>query len=69
MALQFGALRDALIDAGAPPEKAAEAAEEVAALYTSRRRLVLLDLPIAVLWTLFGACVAMMAALFLRAFP
>jgi hypothetical protein len=30
MALQLGALREALIDAGASPAKAAEAAEEVA---------------------------------------
>ena len=30
MALQLGALRDALIEAGASPEKAANAAEEVA---------------------------------------
>jgi len=31
MALQLGALRDALIEAGASPDKAAKAAEEVAA--------------------------------------
>ncbi|HME85636.1 MAG TPA: hypothetical protein VKG91_14080 [Roseiarcus sp.] len=31
MALQLGALRDALLAAGAPPEKADKAAEEVAA--------------------------------------
>ncbi len=31
MALQLGALRDALIDAGATPDKARAAAEEVAA--------------------------------------
>ena len=31
MALQLGALREALIDAGASPEKAGKAAEEVAA--------------------------------------
>lgn len=30
MALQLGALRDALIDAGASPDKAAKAAEELA---------------------------------------
>jgi hypothetical protein len=30
MALQLGALREALIEAGASPEKAAKAAEEVA---------------------------------------
>ena len=31
MALQLGALREALIEAGASPEKAREASEEVAA--------------------------------------
>jgi hypothetical protein len=35
MALQLGALRDALIDAGAKPEKANKAAEELAG-YDSR---------------------------------
>jgi hypothetical protein len=35
MALQLGALRDALLDAGAAPEKADQAAEELAA-YESR---------------------------------
>jgi hypothetical protein len=35
MALQLGALRDALIDAGASPEKAERAAEEVASRATS----------------------------------
>ena len=30
MALQLGALRDALVDAGASPEKAGKAAEEMA---------------------------------------
>lgn len=35
MALQLGALRDALIDAGAKPEKADKAAEELAG-YESR---------------------------------
>lgn len=32
MAMQCGALRDALVEAGASPERAAKAAEEVAAL-------------------------------------
>jgi hypothetical protein len=39
MALQFSALRDALIAAGAPPEKADAAAEEVAAHLTRRDTL------------------------------
>jgi len=34
MALQLGALREALLDAGAQPEKAARAAEEVAGYET-----------------------------------
>jgi hypothetical protein len=34
MALQLGALREALIDAGASPEKATKAAEEVASYDT-----------------------------------
>jgi hypothetical protein len=38
MALQLGALRDALIDAGASPEKAAKAAEELAAYENRLRR-------------------------------
>jgi hypothetical protein len=39
MALQLGALREALIEAGASPEKAREAAEEVAAYDRSLTRL------------------------------
>ena len=43
MALRFGKLEDALLSAGAPPEKAAEAAEEVAdvvaLLHRMERRL------------------------------
>jgi hypothetical protein len=39
MALQLGALREALIDAGATPDKAGKAAEEVAA-YDSDLRLL-----------------------------
>lgn len=37
MALQLGALRDALLSAGASPEKAAAAAEEVAEHCRQRR--------------------------------
>jgi hypothetical protein len=39
MALQLGALREALIDAGATPDKASKAAEEVAA-YDSDLRIL-----------------------------
>lgn len=65
MALQLGALRDALIDAGAQQDKADKAAEEVAA-YENRlasidTRLTLLTwiasfnlaITITVLWRLF----------------
>lgn len=49
MALQLGALRDALIDAGASPEKAGDVAAEVGA-YDSR--LAAIDARLAVLtWT------------------
>jgi len=63
MALQFGALRDALTDAGASPEKADKAAEEVSAFYTSQRRSrsLLQELPTAILWMLLGATVALTA--------
>jgi hypothetical protein len=43
MALQLGALRDALIDAGASPEKAERAAEELAG-YDNRLAKVEADL-------------------------
>jgi hypothetical protein len=39
MALQLGALREALIDAGASPEKANKAAEEVASHFAWRARI------------------------------
>jgi hypothetical protein len=53
-------LRNALIVAGAPPEMADKAVEEVAALHASRRRsLVLPALLLAVLWALFAACLAL----------
>jgi hypothetical protein len=39
MALQLGALREALIEAGASPEKAGEASEEVAAYDRQLTRL------------------------------
>ena len=47
MALQLGALREALVEAGASPEKAAKAAEEVASyenrLANIETKLVALD--------------------------
>jgi hypothetical protein len=56
MALQMGALRDALIAGGTPVDKAAAAAEEVAAFQT---RLGGLDVRLAVLRWMAGASVAL----------
>ena len=66
MALQLGALREALIDAGASPEKAGKAAEEVAA-YDSKIKELKSDvkllkwmvgfnlaMTLAVLWRVFA---------------
>ena len=66
MALQLGALREALVEAGASPEKAARAAEEVAS-YENRlagieSRLSVLTwmvtfnlvVTVAVLWRVFA---------------
>jgi len=46
MALQLGALRDALIDAGAAPDKAEKAAEEVASY---ENRLATIEMRLTVL--------------------
>jgi hypothetical protein len=66
MALQLGALRDALIEAGASPEKASKAAEELAAyenrLANIESRLTLhnwmlafnLAMTLAILWRVFA---------------
>ena len=45
MTLQLGALRDALLEAGATPEKAAKAAEEAAA-YENRLAKIETDLTV-----------------------
>jgi hypothetical protein len=67
MALQLGALRDALIDAGAQPDKAARAAEEAAGYET---RLARIDAKLTVaLWAgglLFAAVLTSQAALWLE---
>lgn len=52
MALQLGALRDALIDAGAKPDKADKAAEEVA---TFDSRIAAIDTRLAVLTWMVSA--------------
>jgi len=55
MTLQLGALRDALIEAGATPEKAARAAEELAG-YDSR--LASIDTRLTLLSWMVGASLA-----------
>lgn len=66
MALQLGALRDALLDAGANPEKANKAAEEAA---THEGRLASIDAKLTVaLWAgglLFAAILTSQAALWI----
>jgi hypothetical protein len=51
MALQLGALRDALISAGAPTEKADKAAEELAGYET---RLASIDMRLSLLTWMAG---------------
>jgi hypothetical protein len=72
MALQLGSLRDALLDAGASPEKADRAAEEAAG-YENRfdavdRRLGELDGRVSLLTWMVGFNLAMTIALLFRAF-
>jgi hypothetical protein len=56
MALQLGALREALIEGGASPEKANKAAEEVA---NYENRLANLERQISILMILVGGLYAM----------
>ena len=56
MALQLGALRDALIDAGAKPDKADKASEELAGY---DNRLTAIDSRLAVLTWMTGAAVGL----------
>ena len=72
MAMQMGALRDALIDAGASPEKANKAAEEMAG-YESRLasidvRLERLDGRINLVFAQLAILIDGVAALVLKAF-
>lgn len=72
MALQLGALREALIDAGASPEKANRAAEEVAS-YENRlagveTKLVALDGKVNLLTWMVGFNLAMTLAVLWRVF-
>jgi chromosome segregation ATPase len=60
MAIQLGALRDALIDAGADPAKASTAAEEVAGYDNRLTRLtVMVQVSIAILVMLLGSQAAL----------
>jgi antibiotic biosynthesis monooxygenase (ABM) superfamily enzyme len=72
MALQLGALREALLDAGASPEKASKAAEELAG-YEDRfdsldRRLTELEGKVNLLTWMVGFNIAMTLAVLWRVF-
>jgi hypothetical protein len=56
MALQLGALREALIEAGASPEKADKASEELASY---ENRLANLETKVAVLTWMVGTNIAL----------
>jgi hypothetical protein len=56
MALQLGALRDALLDAGAKPDKADKAAEEAAGY---DNRLASIETRLAVLMVMVGGLYAL----------
>jgi len=63
MALQLGALRDALIDAGAKPEKADKAAEDLAGY---ENRLASIDTRLSVLTWMAGTNLALTAGVLWR---
>ncbi len=63
MALQLGALRDALIDAGAQPDKAAKAAEELAGY---DNRLAAMDTRLSVLTWMAGTNLVLTAGVLWR---
>jgi hypothetical protein len=63
MALQSGALRDALIDAGARPDKADKAAEELASY---ENRLAGIDTRLTVLTWVAGTNLALTAGVLWR---
>jgi hypothetical protein len=65
MALQLGALREALIEGGASPEKANAAAEEVA---TYENRLAKIDNDLGVLKWMAGFNLAMTLVILWRVF-
>jgi hypothetical protein len=65
MALQLGALREALLDAGASTEKANKAAEELASYETRRAGI---ETKLAVLVWMVGFNLAMTATVLWRVF-
>ena len=65
MALQLGAVRDALIEAGASVEKADKAAEELAGYET---RLAKIEADLLVLKWMVGANFAVTLAVFIKLF-
>jgi hypothetical protein len=65
MALQLGALRDALTDAGASEDKARKAAEEVAGYEV---RLAAIDSRLSVLTWMSGTTIALIIAVLFKAF-
>ena len=65
MALQLGALRDALLEAGATPERAAKAAEELAGY---ENRLAGVETRLAVLTWVVGFNLVMTIAVLWRVF-
>lgn len=60
MALQLGALRDALLSAGAPPDKANEAAEEAAGY---ENRLAAIEARLLVLTWMVSAVAALLVVI------
>jgi hypothetical protein len=70
MALQLGALRDALIDAGAAPEKADKAAEELAGYETRLNgidlKLIELGSSVRLVQAMLGVNVALTAGVLCR---
>lgn len=65
MALQLGALRDALIAAGAPPDKADKTAEEAA---TYESRLAKIETTLTLHSWMLGVIIAMLMTLLWRVF-
>jgi hypothetical protein len=65
MALQLGALRDALIDAGASPAKAERAAEEIAGY---EREVANVRSDIILMKWMLGVVVAFQVAIFTKLF-